>query len=117
MGQTIGSFMQQLTPWKIKKVTPLGLTSGQQSLVLKYNKLWDQDDVEAMAQAFFNQLADARIIETILGADRVCYRFDYLSQYFILQYETYTSSCWIESEDHQGHEQLSQLAQYLMINN
>lgn len=71
---------------------------NQASLQINFNHNWYQEDVEEIKQHLFSLLSDHHIIEAIIGADREYFRFTWQQEYFILNFECYSQSCWIENE-------------------
>jgi hypothetical protein len=50
-----------------------------------------------------------KTLEIIMGADRAYQRFEYQSDFFTLQFECNSQSCWIEAEDETSRQALPQL--------
>lgn len=68
-------------------------------LLISFTQEWDQDDINLLSQCIFKHLAEHQIKEHIQGADREYFRFTFNGEYLVLQFESYSESCWIEPED------------------
>ncbi len=87
--------MQQL-------VTSYQLVSHEDMLELRYNKRFDQDDIEQLAEVIMSKLDNVHLIEDVVGMDRVMYRLSVGDDVMQLHYEVYSQSCWIEIEGEDG---------------
>lgn len=86
-------------------------------LVLDFNHQWYQDDLTQLINVFFLSFQLLTKVEHIHGADCECVRFTYCDLSFILNFECYTRSCWIEAESHVDQLLMSDLLAYLQCNN
>ncbi|WNC72614.1 DUF3630 family protein [Thalassotalea psychrophila] len=68
-------------------------------LLISFMQKWDQDDINLLSQCVFKLLPDFQLKEYIQGADREYFRFTFNGEYLVLQFESYSESCWIEPED------------------
>lgn len=68
-------------------------------LLISFMQEWDQDDIKLLSQCIFRHLPDHKLKEHIQGADREHFRFTFNEEYLVLQFESYSESCWIEPED------------------
>lgn len=76
----------------------------QRLLLITFKDRWDQDNIASLSELLFQRLSNdslqhLNIVEHINGADRECIRFRYNNAYFILHFECYSNSCWVEPED------------------
>ena len=83
-------------------------------LLIAFMQEWDQDDMNLLSKCIFNRLPAHKIKEHIQGADRECYRFTFNGEPLVLQFESYSESCWIEPEDQLQSQQLLKIA--LLLN-
>ncbi|NMP16968.1 DUF3630 family protein [Thalassotalea sp. Y01] len=60
---------------------------------------WDQEQALSLSQEILAKLGQHQVIETIAGADRFDCRFRFAEQDFVLHFEHYSESCWIEADD------------------
>lgn len=74
------------------------LSETSETITLTYSSKWSDEDIPTMAQNFLENIAESKIVESTLGADRAYFRFDWKDYPFILHYEIYSQSCWIEAE-------------------
>jgi hypothetical protein len=63
----------------------------------------------------FNNLTEVTITENTQGADRSNIRFNYKTGRFLLNFECYSQSCWVEPEDELSGEFLPQIAKYIKL--
>lgn len=68
-------------------------------LTVKYAQEWFQEDIENLSTLIFSQLKSFEIQEKIVGADRENIRFSWQNHYFILNFDCYSQSCWLEGQD------------------
>ncbi|MEO9509432.1 MAG: DUF3630 family protein [Nonlabens ulvanivorans] len=68
------------------------------SLQINFTDAWYQEDTPSLTAYLFEQLGNCSTLEVILGADRENCRFEWQQNYFILNFECYSQSCWIENE-------------------
>lgn len=68
------------------------------SLQVVFNDNWYQEDITTLALYVLCLLEDHHVIETISGADREYCRFEWQQNHFIINFECYSESCWIENE-------------------
>lgn len=76
-------------------------------LLISFMQDWEQDDINLLSECIFNRLPDHKIKEHIQGADREYFRFTFNGEYLVLQFESYSESCWIEPEDQIGSKSLT----------
>ena len=60
---------------------------------------WYQEDVNNLVELLFEPIMPLNIQESIIGADRVNTRFDWHQHHFVVNFEFYSHSCWIEGQD------------------
>jgi hypothetical protein len=60
---------------------------------------WYQEDVNNLVELLFEPIMPLNIQESIIGADRVNTRFDWHQHHFVVNFEFYSQSCWIEGQD------------------
>ena len=68
-------------------------------ILITFVQLWDQDDIEQLAQMVLAKIANHQLLETVIGADRQYYRIRVNDEYLVLHFESYSNSCWLEAED------------------
>lgn len=68
-------------------------------LTVQYAQEWFQEDIENLSTLIFSQLKSFEIQEKIVGADRENIRFSWQNHYFILNFDCYSQSCWLEGQD------------------
>jgi hypothetical protein len=63
---------------------------------------WYQEDIYDLIKLIFKPIMPLNIQESILGADRENIRFKWHQYYFVVNFECYSQSCWIEGQDEQS---------------
>jgi hypothetical protein len=77
-------------------------------LTISFQNVWFQEDIELLTKLVFTPLVTVNIQEKILGADRENIRFIWQDHCFILNFDCYSQSCWLEGQD-------SQSSQFLVL--
>ncbi len=81
---------------------------GDNCVEIYFEPVWYQEDIKSLQQVIFLSLDNVRIQEKISGADRENIRFVWQEQhYFILNFDCYSQSCWLEGQDEQSSDYLS----------
>ena len=73
-------------------------TINKNSLQINFIDRWHQEDIKSLTSFILNHLKAHHVIEVISGADREYCRFEWQKDYFVLNFECYSESCWIENE-------------------
>ncbi len=68
------------------------------SIAIQFDQAWFEEHISFLIKLILDNIADAQIVERILGADREYVRFNWLNNQFILHFESYSQSSWIEDE-------------------
>lgn len=71
---------------------------NQNSLQITFTEAWYQEDIPQLTSCILNYLSELHVIEKTSGADREYTRFEWQQDYFIINFECYSESCWIENE-------------------
>ena len=91
MGKSISYVMQQL-------IFNSTLDSVHQNLYFSFEQMFEEENYLQFTQAITDKWLNTRIIEHVLGADRVNIRIEYKGLIYVLNFEFYSQSCWLESE-------------------
>ncbi|TYK66521.1 DUF3630 family protein [Colwellia echini] len=102
--------MQQLTP----KQGIESITYQQDHLNILFAQNWYQEDITELSKLVFLPVEPVIIKEQNFGADREDIRFNWNENYFVLNFDFYSQSCWIEGQDSAATECLNLL--YTAIN-
>lgn len=78
-------------------------------LNVKFKNDWYQENIKELIELLFLPLHCVVIKEKIIGADRENIRFNWAGYYFVLNFEYYSQSCWIEGQDSKSREELMTL--------
>lgn len=93
--------------------------------IVSYNSLqvifvedWYQENIVNLTEKLFQKLDHCQITERVSGADKEYVRFNWNNGAFIVNFECYSQSCWIENEveteDCEAH--LKKIRDYLVNN-
>jgi len=97
----------------MKPITPLQnieLISYQQDhLSITFKNEWYQEDITSLSELILLPTTPVVIQEKNIGADREDIRFSWSKNYFVLNFDYYSQSCWIEGQDNASTECLSAL--------
>lgn len=85
------------------------ITQQEDHLNVIFEVEWYQDDIEALINLLLMPLNPFTIQEKIIGADRENIRFSWNNSYFVLNFDCYSQSCWIEGQDSASTKQLAEL--------
>ncbi len=85
------------------------LTYQVDHLNVTFNNDWYQKNIAALTELLFLPIMPVVIQEKIIGADRENIRFSWDGNYFVLNFECYSQSCWIEGQDSTSTERLTTL--------
>jgi len=88
----------------------------ESSILIFFNSEWQQDNIHQLAKLVFAQLPGAMEIERVQGADRESIRIQWQQGFFVLNFECYSQSCWLEAEDEASRENLG-LLHLQLVNN
>ena len=73
-------------------------TLHQDYISFEFEQSFEQEDIAQLNAKLVTHFPQAQVLETYLGADRVSYRMQVHEQYWVIHYEVYSQSCWLESE-------------------
>lgn len=74
--------------------------SKQDSYVdITFENYWSQEDILSLQQLVLLPLIEVSIQEKNMGADRESIRFYWNESNFVLNFDCYSQSCWIEAHD------------------
>ena len=102
----------------MRNIEYLNITSTEfleESVILfSFNNEWQQEDIKQLSKLIIAQLLGVSTIEHVQGADREMVRIWWQQGYFVLNFEYYSQSCWLEAEDENSREKLGFLYQQLL---
>lgn len=88
-------------------IQSINYTDAQISII--FENSWFQEDILELRQHLLHKIPDLDIKEVITGADRENVRFRWLTAEFMLNFEYYSQSCWINAQDGMSKIQLKPL--------
>jgi len=83
------------------KMSPIAIQSinlVNNQITVLFNQHWFQEDITKLRQLLLNNVSNLCIKEIIIGADLENFRFHWLDNEFILNFDYYSQSCWIETQ-------------------
>ena len=87
-------------------MTPITTPQSLESLTYQVDHLnvtfkndWYQENIAVLIDLLFLPIMPIAIQEKIIGADRENIRFSWDDNYFVLNFDYYSQSCWIEGQD------------------
>lgn len=86
----------------------------QTCLSILFKQEWFQEDISVLKDLLLLPIMPVVIQEKNKGADREDIRFNWQASYFVLNFDYYSQSCWIEGQDDESAKFLSKL--YAAIN-
>lgn len=96
-----------------QKIKTLAKTTDM--ITISFENDWFQDDIELLISLVFKPLLAVNIQEKIVGADRENIRFTWQEHFFILNFDCYSQSCWLEGQDNKSTDYLALLYQELTL--
>ena len=72
------------------------LTYQADHLSVYFENDWYQENIAALITLLFSSIMPLTIQEKIIGADRENIRFSWQEHYFVLNFDYYSQSCWLE---------------------
>ncbi|TMM45624.1 DUF3630 family protein [Colwellia ponticola] len=85
------------------------LTYEVSYLSVIFKNEWCQEDISVLTTLLFHNINVISIQEKIIGADRENIRFSWENYAFVLSFDCYSQSCWIEGQDDTSTAQLKVL--------
>lgn len=86
---------------------------NEQSLTITFAQEWQQEDIAWLLKLINQTLHNVQTIEHIVGADREAYRQQWQNNHFIVNFDVYSQSCWLEMEIAAESEKLKVIQQYV----
>ena len=83
----------------MKQMTIQSINYEDDHISIFFDRDWFQEDIVTLRQLILDQISNHQIREIIEGADRENIRFIWLHTDFILNFDYYSQSCWINTHD------------------
>jgi len=71
-------------------------------LNISFSTKWYLEDINDLIELLFRPIMPLNIQESILGVDRENIRFEWYQHRFVVNFESYSQSCWVEGQDEQS---------------
>jgi hypothetical protein len=68
-------------------------------ITILFDQDWFQEDIVELHRLLLARIPNSKIKEFTLGADRENIRFQWQSAEFMLNFDYYSQSCWVSSQD------------------
>lgn len=78
-------------------------------ILISFQVPWDQDDIRDLITCVFNCIGKGQVIEHALGADLETVHFRLDNDDYLLNFEVYSQSCWLEVVNQEDSHALLQL--------
>ncbi|MCJ8294511.1 MAG: DUF3630 family protein [Colwellia sp.] len=78
-------------------------------LSVSFKNDWYQENIAALITLLLSPIMPVTIQEKIIGADRENIRFCWQDHYFVLNFDCYSQSCWLEGQGSKSTEYLAHL--------
>jgi hypothetical protein len=90
------------------------IENNHEYIDIRFSTDWYQENINDLIELLFDPIMPLNIQERIIGADRVNVRFEWQQHHFVVNFEFYSQSCWIEGQDELSKQYL--LTLYEMLN-
>jgi len=81
------------------QMTILSINLIDEKIIIYFEKNWFQEDIIELRQLLLDKIPNHQIKEIIQGADRENIRFLWLNAEFMLNFDYYSQSCWLNAHD------------------
>jgi len=68
-------------------------------ITITFNTEWFQEDISTLSQLILSKIFHHQLKEKIIGADRENLRFTWQASEFLLNFDYYSQSCWVNAHD------------------
>ena len=85
------------------------LTYQAEHLSVYFENDWYQENIAALITLLLSPIMPVTMQEKIIGADRENIRFSWQKHYFVLNFDCYSQSCWLEGQGSKSTESLANL--------
>ena len=85
------------------------LTYQADHLSVYFENDWYQENIAALITLLLSPIMPVTMEEKMIGADRENIRFSWQEHYFVLNFDYYSQSCWLEGQDSKSTEYLVNL--------
>jgi hypothetical protein len=82
----------------MSSTTVQAINLEDEQITVLFNQHWFQEDINTLHKLLLKNNSNIAIKEVIIGADRENIRFHWLDTEFILNFECYSQSCWLEMQ-------------------
>ncbi|MBL4823448.1 MAG: DUF3630 family protein [Colwellia sp.] len=96
-------------------IQSINLLNNQITVLFKQH--WFQEDITKLRQLLLSNVANLCIKDIVIGADLENVRFQWLDTEFTINFDYYSQSCWIDTQDSYSIEKTHSLFKLLVQNN
>lgn len=86
------------------------------NIIILFEKNWFQEDILVLSQSILKRIQNSHEKEVIKGADRENIRLLWLNSDFILNFDYYSQSCWLNAQDEIGTSKIQRLFEHITKN-
>lgn len=86
------------------------ITFDNDKIIVNHDSAWFQENISKLTNILLAQLDNCIIKEKYIGADRESLRFSWQNDfYYILHFDCYSQSCWLEADDDASKSEMNNL--------
>jgi hypothetical protein len=85
-------------------------------ITICFEQDWFQDEISELRQLLLNKIPNHEVKEIIHGADRENIRFKWQNTVFIMNFDYYSQSCWLNAQDEIGTSKIQPLFKLMTKN-
>ncbi|NQY87236.1 MAG: DUF3630 domain-containing protein [Colwellia sp.] len=78
-------------------IQSINLVNNQ--ITVLFEQHWFQEDITKLRQLLLSNVSSLCIKDIVIGADLENVRFQWLDTEFIINFDYYSQSCWIDTQD------------------
>lgn len=103
-----------MTDQKDISMTIKNIELVSENIIIYYRKYWYQEDIPFLIEQLLYIADTFETKENIIGADRESFRVSWQNKaQFVINFDYYSQSCWIESTDESSKELLNRVYEQL----
>ncbi|MBL4764496.1 MAG: DUF3630 family protein [Colwellia sp.] len=96
-------------------IQSINLVNNQ--ITVLFEQHWFQEDITKLRQLLLSNVSSLCIKDIVIGADLENVRFQWLDTEFIINFDYYSQSCWIDTQDSYSIAKTHSLFKLLVQNN
>lgn len=77
---------------------PFNAEFSAEHINIRFQQSFDYEDIDELANQVIGLFTHNKVVEVIPGADRMNYRIYWRENNYVINFEVYSQSCWLEVE-------------------